>query len=318
VLRLKTARWLRSLSRWADAAESERLFGVPLARRGLQPVYLRIYNHSDKHLRLHLVSIDPNYYTPLEAAALNHFSMAKRLSAFGAVAWLFFFAVAGPDSLQAHHGLPCQPADRRVFFGRWHFIFVRFHRGARRKGFVFTTLDLGIKIVHIRLLASGGLLETLNRGSATDREVGAPTPAAQGHKIIGSVATDYTFSLAVPGIAADYHRRDFATLFDPSSIVKCDLAALVDRLRCMPAATTNEKGTGTGDPVNLVVIGTFDMLLSAFSARWDESETITLATCWKNGSRVSSRLAVPVLAREPALFIQPQPRHRSATQPPLD
>ncbi len=53
----------------ADADESERLFGVPLARRGLQPVYLRVHNHSDKHLRLHLVSIDPNYYTPLEAAA---------------------------------------------------------------------------------------------------------------------------------------------------------------------------------------------------------------------------------------------------------
>ena len=29
------------------------------------------------------------------------------------------------------------------------------------------------------------------------------------------------------------------------------------------------------------MIGHFEMLLSAFSARWDESETITLATCWK-------------------------------------
>ena len=49
----------------------------------------------------------------------------------------------------------------------------------------------------------------------------------------------------------------------------------------MPAATANETGTGSGDPVNLVVIGKLDMLLSAFLARWDESETITLATCWK-------------------------------------
>ncbi|HUE17067.1 MAG TPA: LssY C-terminal domain-containing protein [Planctomycetaceae bacterium] len=264
----------------ADAAESERLFGVPLARRGLQPVYLRIYNHSDKHLRLHLVSIDPNYYTPLEAAALNHFSMAKRLSAFGAVAWLFFLPLL---ALIPFKLITAYRANRRIdeCFRSLAFHLRPIPPGCTSEGFVFTTLDLGIKIVHIRLLASGGLLETLNRGSATDREVGAPTPAAQGHKIIGSVATDYTFSLAVPGIAADYHRRDFATLFDPSSIVKCDLAALVDRLRCMPAATTNEKGTGTGDPVNLVVIGTFDMLLSAFSARWDESETITLATCWK-------------------------------------
>jgi hypothetical protein len=33
--------------------------------------------------------------------------------------------------------------------------------------------------------------------------------------------------------------------------------------------------------VNLVVIGEFDALLGAFVARWDESEVITLDTCWK-------------------------------------
>jgi hypothetical protein len=33
--------------------------------------------------------------------------------------------------------------------------------------------------------------------------------------------------------------------------------------------------------VNLAVIGDFDTLLGAFAARWDESETISLATCWK-------------------------------------
>ena len=29
------------------------------------------------------------------------------------------------------------------------------------------------------------------------------------------------------------------------------------------------------------MIGEFEILLGAFAARWDESETITLATCWK-------------------------------------
>jgi hypothetical protein len=54
-----------------DAAEGARLFGVPLARRGIQPVHLRIFNRSEKLLRLQLVRIDPNYYTALEAAAVN-------------------------------------------------------------------------------------------------------------------------------------------------------------------------------------------------------------------------------------------------------
>ena len=30
-----------------------------------------------------------------------------------------------------------------------------------------------------------------------------------------------------------------------------------------------------------MVIGEFDTLLGAFGGRWDETETITLATCWK-------------------------------------
>ena len=44
---------------------------------------------------------------------------------------------------------------------------------------------------------------------------------------------------------------------------------------------TNARGTGNGDPLNLTVIGDFSTLLGAFVARWDESETITLGTCWK-------------------------------------
>jgi hypothetical protein len=59
------------------------------------------------------------------------------------------------------------------------------------------------------------------------------------------------------------------------------LPTLALRLKEMPAATTNAKGLRHGDPVNLIVIGEFETVLSAFTARWDESETITLATCWK-------------------------------------
>ena len=49
----------------------------------------------------------------------------------------------------------------------------------------------------------------------------------------------------------------------------------------MPAITTNFKGNGTGDPVNLVVVGHFHELLESFTARWDETETITFGTSWK-------------------------------------
>jgi hypothetical protein len=49
----------------------------------------------------------------------------------------------------------------------------------------------------------------------------------------------------------------------------------------MPRAVTGRLGSKEGDPANLVVIGDFATVLRAFGARWDETEVITLATCWK-------------------------------------
>src|SRR5262249_23052632 len=72
-----------------DDRESELFFGVDLARGGMQPVWLQIVNHGMRPYRLRLASLDPNYYPPLEAAYLNHYSIGKRLLAFGMLAWLF-------------------------------------------------------------------------------------------------------------------------------------------------------------------------------------------------------------------------------------
>src|SRR6478672_8981747 len=72
-----------------SAEESHELFGAPLARRSIQPVYLRIVNRGARPLRLYVLDIDPHYYTPLEAAGINHFSVLKRLSAYGLAAWYF-------------------------------------------------------------------------------------------------------------------------------------------------------------------------------------------------------------------------------------
>jgi hypothetical protein len=52
-----------------DHRESERFFGVPLARRGIQPVWARITNNGAQTYRLRLASLDPTYYPPLEAAS---------------------------------------------------------------------------------------------------------------------------------------------------------------------------------------------------------------------------------------------------------
>lgn len=254
-----------------DAKESDRYFGVALARRGLQPVYIRVTNHSDSLLRLLLLRVDPNYYPPLEAAAVNHFSMVKRFATFGMLGWLLL------PLLPLIVLLPLVPlklitayrANRRMddFFREHAFRLHPIAPGKTSEGFVFTSIDAGTKVVHICLHSLSAKLE-------------APVADQPRANPLGQTI-EFTFSLSVPGISADYLRHDFDELQQTQQKVDCDIPTLIKKLNAMPPATTNSRGSRSGDPCNLVVIGEFATILGAFAARWDESETITLATCWK-------------------------------------
>lgn len=253
-----------------DAKESERLFGVPLAKRGLQPIFLRITNRGDVPLRLQVLAIDPNYFTPLEAAGLNHYSILKRLSTFGVLAWfvLPIILLILPFKL-----ITAYRANRRMDerFQQDAFRLRPIAPGTTAEGFVFSRFDSGTKQVQVCLHELGTALRP------TDVVQERETPHAS------SVPTvNLMFSIPVPGIAVDYHRRDFQTLFAANAIRDfTDVFSIADELRAMPATTTNHRGTGTGDPVNLIAVGSLDDLIGAFAGRWDETESISLATCWK-------------------------------------
>jgi hypothetical protein len=226
--------------------ESERFFGVPMARRGIQPVWLEIANHGDQPYRLRLASLDPNYYPPLEAAYANHFHFGRRLLAFGALAWVFLpLIVLLPFKL-----LAARSANRRMdaYFQAhalgWGFI----ARGKTVAGFVFTTLDEGTKQFVVKLLGPAG-------------------------------SKEFAFSIPVPGLRVDHANRYLDAPPDLGPDVECDEEELRSRLKALPRCTTNGKGTVEGDPLNLVVIGDFDTVLSGFGARWDETEAITLKSC---------------------------------------
>src|SRR6185436_11570232 len=250
------------------AHESQQVFGVPLARRSIQPVFLRIENRHTTPLRLYLLEIDPHYYTPLEAAGINHFSVLKRLSAIGIAAWYFLPLLAllplklwtaaranrWMDQCFREQGFPLRPIPP----------------GETAEGFVYATLDGGSKTVRVCMYATGGVDTEDGPAQLSELDLAPHAPAV-----------DMTFVIAIPGISADYLHRDFAEICPASALVACDLPELARRLREVPPATTNAKGMRHGDPVNLVVVGEFETVLSAFTARWDESETITLATCWK-------------------------------------
>ncbi len=264
-----------------DARECEQIFGVPLTRRGLQPVYLRIANRSATPLRLQLVNIDPNYYTPLEAAGVSHFSILRRLSAFGLLGWLFVPLLPLLLLLLPLKIITAYRANRRMddCFRSLSFHLRPIAPGESSEGFVFTPLDAGTKIVHVTLHPTGEAAEALSR--TPGEAIALAVSRLQSETKADVQAIEFTFSIAVLGISADYLRRDFKDLESPGSLVECDVGMLIERLSAMPVATTNATNTRSGDPLNLVVIGPFETLLGTFAARWDESETITMATCWK-------------------------------------
>jgi hypothetical protein len=231
-----------------DAGESRAFFGVPMARRGVQPVWLKIVNHGATPYRLSLVGIDPNYYSSYEAAGANHYSSGRRLLEFGVMALLFFPILwLLPIKL-----LASRLANRKIdaFFSEQAFKLRPIEPGAEQEGFVFTPVDAGNKTVHVKLF-----------GFADTKE--------------------FVFNLSVPGLNADYLRHEILHNELPGPPVECDLPTLRARLAEAPPATTNRKGLRAGDPANLVVVGEFATLLTAFSPRWDLTEVITLATCMK-------------------------------------
>jgi hypothetical protein len=231
-----------------DRRESERCFGVPLARRGIQPVWLEVRNNGKDPCRLRLASLDANYYPPLEAAYVNHFRLARRLVAFGVLAWLFLPLLA----LLPFKLLAARAANRRMnaFFQEQGIGWGPITPGATLAGFVFTSLDEGTKQFSVRLLGPGG-------------------------------AKDFAFSIAVPGLKIDSRGKQIDDLVKPEEIVECDEPELRKRLAALPRSTANRKGTHQGDPLNLVAIGDFDTVINGFGARWDETETIGLSSCWR-------------------------------------
>lgn len=231
-----------------DSRASRKFFGVPLARRGIQPVWLRIRNDSPRAYRLSVVGIDPNYFSPHEAAAVCHFSLGKRLAGFGALALLYLPLLL----LVCFKLFGARSANRKLdaYFQEQAFPLRPVMPGRAQEGFVYAPLCMGNRVVNVRLLGVEGTREFL-------------------------------FTIPVAGLDADYLRRDFQDLYSAADLVECDTAVLRQRLAEAPRATTNKRGSREGDPVNLVVVGEFATVVSAFGARWDETEAITLASCWR-------------------------------------
>lgn len=58
--------------------ESERLFGIPIYNRGIQPVWLEVTNNSNERARLVHLSLDQEYFSPFEVAYIHKKYFSKQ------------------------------------------------------------------------------------------------------------------------------------------------------------------------------------------------------------------------------------------------
>ena len=107
-----------------SADESREVYGVDLARRGIQPVWIEVENHEERAYWLMFTGLDPNFFPPTEAADV-------------------FASPGQQESLEQ--------TFRKLAFRN------PVPAGGKASGFVLSNLDEGLKMVHVDLVASGQL-----------------------------------------------------------------------------------------------------------------------------------------------------------------
>ena len=96
----------------------------------------------------------------------------------------------------------------------------------------------------------------------------------------------FEFVVEIPGFPADYldSIKESGHLHDEIEIIALDDQGLRDWIADLQCCTENAKGTKTGDPLNIVVIGDNDAVWPAFlRAGWDLTASMSAGTALKTG-----------------------------------
>ena len=178
-----------------DVPASRKFFGVPMARRGIQPVWVHVVNRSDRPYRLQFVALDPNHFSPLEAAALNHYSGGKRLLSYGLLAWMFLPLLLAVVCFRSSCSPSAAPTGRWMLsFWSTHFACVRFRPAGNRPG------------------SSSPTCRKATRSFSSD--------------CLARMVQDFEFTLPVEGLRADYLRREFDTFHAADELTEVDMPGL--------------------------------------------------------------------------------------------
>jgi hypothetical protein len=204
--------------------ESTALFGTFVNETGVQPVWLRIRNNDPVDYFLYSISIDPEYFSPHEAAWKNHFT-------FGAYSNVKMSSVFRQRAIH-----PYIPAGETV------------------SGFIYTRLDKKVKAISVDL------------------------------KTEGSKGKSFFFYFHVPGEKPE--TTGLKAIIDQQKngqVVKLNrLPELRRWIERLPPTVFGPDNTTPADPLNLVMIGNIEDIMSAFIMRgWKPAEETDLGALWK-------------------------------------
>lgn len=203
------------------AKEAQAIFGKNLAHKDIQPVWVKVENHSDKTYYLVTIAVDPNYFSPIEVS-------------------------------HSVHGGHSDAVQNEI---EYYFRSMTFRNpilpNTAVSGFIFTNLDEGEKVVQIDLIG--------------DQEV-----------------KFFTFFAQIPGMRVDYRNVNFDSIYPEEDIVNLKIDELKKALENLPCCTTDKEGKEFGDPLNLVIVGDFYNVASAFVRRgWVPAEETYSSAIWK-------------------------------------
>jgi len=203
------------------AEEAKAIFVKNLAHKDIQPVWVKVENHSDKIFYLVSIAVDPNYFSPLEVSTTVHGGHSETVQ-----------------------------NDIEYYFRSMTFRNPILPNTAV-SGFIFTNLDEGEKVVQIDLIG--------------DQEV-----------------KFFTFFAQIPGMRVDYRTVNFGDLYQEENIVELRTEELKGAIENLPCCTTDKAGKAFGDPLNLVIVGDFYNVASAFVRRgWVPAEETYSSAVWK-------------------------------------
>ena len=107
-----------------SAEESQQIFGSPLAQKHIQPIWIEVENQTGQEYVLMVLSIDPNYFSPGEAAWKS-----RRFGEGGTDVKIQYFS---------KKGIP-----------------VVFPQMSTSSGFVYSNFDPGVKAISVELVSEG-------------------------------------------------------------------------------------------------------------------------------------------------------------------